>query len=188
MELEIVGRNYEVNDRTRSLIESKLRKIEKFLDDIIEIRCVLHVEKHRNICEAMVIGRGPDLKSVQEADNMEDAITSTIDHIKTQAQKNRKKIRDHHRKEGALASPDNWQEVVLEPKKKSSRSASAAEAVRPQIIRTTRLPIRPMSIEQAALMLDDSKNEFIVFKDVDTGKVSVIYRRRDANFGLISPE
>ena len=45
-----------------------------------------------------------------------------------------------------------------------------------------------MSVEQAALMLDDSSNEFIVFKDVDSGKVSVLYRRRDANFGLISPE
>lgn len=188
MELEIVGRNYEINDRTRSLIESKLKKIEKFLDDVIEIRCVLNVEKHRNICEVMVIGRGPDLKSVQEAGNMEDAITSTIDHIKTQAQKNRKKIRDHHQKGGALASPDNWQEVVLESKTKRSKSPAAAETVRPQIIRTTRLPIRPMSIEQAALMLDDSKNEFIMFKDVDSGKVSVIYRRRDANFGLISPE
>lgn len=188
MELEIAGRNYEINDRTRSLIESKLKKIEKFLDEVIEIRCVLNVEKHRNICEVMVIGRGPDLKSVQEADNMEDAITSAIDHIKTQAQKNRKKIRDHHRKDGALASPDNWQEVVLEPKEKRPRSASPAEPVRPQIIRTTRLPIRPMSVEQAALMLDDSSNEFIVFKDVDSGKVSVLYRRRDANFGLISPE
>jgi len=188
MQLEISGRNYDINDRTRSLIESKLKKVEKFLDDAIEVRCVLNVEKHRNICEVMVIGKGPDLKSIQEAETMEEAIASTIDHIKTQAQKNRKKIRDHHRKEGALASPDNWQEVVIEPKTKRAKTPVPADAARPQIIRTTRLPIRPMSVEQAALMLDDSSNEFIVFKDVDSGKVSVIYRRRDANFGLISPE
>ena len=45
-----------------------------------------------------------------------------------------------------------------------------------------------MSIEHAALLLDDSKNEFIVFRDVDTDKVSVIYKRKDSNLGLISPE
>jgi putative sigma-54 modulation protein len=45
-----------------------------------------------------------------------------------------------------------------------------------------------MSIEQAALHLDDSKNEFIVFRDIDTDQVSVIYKRRDNNLGLISPE
>ncbi|HEX8410460.1 MAG TPA: sigma 54 modulation/S30EA ribosomal C-terminal domain-containing protein, partial [Thermoanaerobaculia bacterium] len=58
----------------------------------------------------------------------------------------------------------------------------------PRIIRTTNIPIRPMSIEQAALHLDDSKNEFIVFRDIDTDQVSVIYKRRDNNLGLISPE
>jgi putative sigma-54 modulation protein len=45
-----------------------------------------------------------------------------------------------------------------------------------------------MSIEHAALMLDDSRNEFTVFRDVDTEKVSVIYKRKDGNLGLISPE
>ena len=59
---------------------------------------------------------------------------------------------------------------------------------RPRIIKTNSLPIRPMSIEEAALRLDESKNEFIVFRDLDTDKVSVIYKRRDKNLGLIAPE
>jgi putative sigma-54 modulation protein len=45
-----------------------------------------------------------------------------------------------------------------------------------------------MAIEQAALMLDDSKNEFIVFHDIDSDRVSVMYKRRDGNLGLIAPE
>ena len=59
---------------------------------------------------------------------------------------------------------------------------------RPRIIKTNNLPIRPMSIEEAALRLDDSKNEFIVFRDLDTDKIAVMYKRRDNNIGLISPE
>ena len=57
-----------------------------------------------------------------------------------------------------------------------------------RIIKTNNLAIVPLSIEDAAQRLEDSKNEFIVFRDMDTDRVSVIYKRRDNNLGLIAPE
>ena len=57
-----------------------------------------------------------------------------------------------------------------------------------QIVKTSRLPIKPMTIDEAALELDQSKNEFFVFRDSGTDRVSVIYRRKDSNYGLIAPE
>jgi len=183
MTIEITGRNYEVPDRIRTLIEKKLEKIKKYFNDIIEIRCVLNVEKYRNICEIFVVGKDYDAKSVQEADTMEDAVNATIDHLKRQAQRNRKKITDHHRRtKGVRSAVNNWIVNVLEPGRLLEGNR------RPRIIKRNNLPILPMSIEQAASMLADSKNEFIVFRDLDTDKVSVIYRRRDNNLGLIAPE
>lgn len=181
MSIQISGRNYEVTERNRTLFTSKLDTIRKYFDDILEVRCVLSQEKHRHICEVIVIGKEQDVKSVQQADTMEEAIQSTVDHLKRQAQKNRDRIRDHHKRERGHA-PDNWDVNVLEP------SNLRLGPRMPRIIKTSRLPIRPMSIEQAAMMLDDSKNDFVVFQDVDTEKVSVIYKRQDKNFGLISPE
>ena len=183
MNIEISGRNYEVNDRIRELITTKLKKIEKYFTDIIEIRCVLNVEKYRNICEIIVVGKDYDLKAAQEADSMDDAVQSTIEHLKRQAQKNHTKIRNHKRRsKAATAAGTDWQVQILEPGQLRAQDST------PRIIRTTNLPIRPMSIEQAALLLDDSKNEFIVFRDLDTEKVTVIYKRRDNNFGMIAPE
>ena len=182
MNIEISGRNYEVSDRIRALITTKLEKVARFFQDIIEVRCVLNVEKHRNICEIIIIGKLQDVKSIQEADTMEDAINSTIDHLKVQAQKGRKKITDKRKKPGA--EPAGWNVAVIEQAELRATDRKAA----PRVIRQTMLPIRPMSVEQAALTLDGSKNEFIVFRDLDTDKVSVIYKRRDENFGLIAPE
>src|ERR1051326_911878 len=181
----ITGRNHEVTPETRALIEKKLAPIEKRLfDDVIEVRCVLQVEKYRNICEILIVGKDHDVKAVQESDeSMADAINATIDHLKRQAQKNRKKIRDHHRKDGNDAKADqvtDWTVQVIDPKR--------IRLTTKRIIKTNNLPIRPMSVEEAALRLDESKNEFIVFRDLDTDKVSVIYKRRDDNIGLISPE
>jgi len=187
MATEISGRNYEIPPDIRDLVGKKLSKIqEKLFHDVIDVRVVLQVEKYRNICEVLIVGKEHDVKTVQESDeSMQDAINAAIDHLKRQAQKNRKKIRDHHRKEGnGRKQVSEWAVQVLEP----SQLREAGDHNRPRIVKTNNLPIRPMSIEEAALRLDDSKNEFIVFRDIDTDKVSVIYKRRDANLGLIAPE
>ena len=187
MATEISGRNYEVTPDIRALVEKKLSKVqERLFDDVIDVRVVLQVEKYRNICEILIVGKDHDVKAVQESDeSMQDAINATIDHVKRQAQKNRNKIRDHHRNtRGNGDVVTEWSVQVLEP----GRLREKNDGNRPRIIKTNNLPIRPMSIEEAALRLDDSKNEFIVFRDLDTDKISVIYKRRDNNLGLIAPE
>jgi putative sigma-54 modulation protein len=190
MATEISGRNYEIPPDVRAMLETKLAKIqEKLFDDVIDVRVVLQVEKYRNICEILIKGKEHDVKSVQSSDeSMQDAVNSALDHVKRQAQKNRKKIRDHHKHGNGdnAFTPDitEWAVQVLEP----GRLTDEANDNMPRIIKTNNIPIRPMSIEQAALHLDDSKNEFIVFRDIDTDKVSVIYKRRDNNLGLIAPE
>jgi putative sigma-54 modulation protein len=189
MQTEITGRNYDVTPAIRDLITKKLAKVgERLFDDVIDIRVVLDVQKYRNICEIIIVGKEHDVKSVQESDDsMQDAINAALDHVKRQAQKNRKKIRDHHRNgrvKSASAAITEWAVQVLEP----GRFRETDDQSQRRIIKTSNLPIRPMSIEHAALMLDDSKNEFIVFRDVDTDKVSVMYKRKDQNLGLIAPE
>jgi putative sigma-54 modulation protein len=98
---EIVGRNFEVTPDIRELIESKLSRVEdRLFQDVITVRVMLHVEKYRNTCEILITAKGHDAKAVEESEtSMTDAINNAIDHIKRQAQKNREKIRDHHRGE-----------------------------------------------------------------------------------------
>jgi putative sigma-54 modulation protein len=186
MATEISGRNYEIPPDIRDMVEKKLAKIQdRLFDDVIEVRVVLQVEKYRNLCEILVHGKDHDVKTAQESDeSMQDAINSAIDHLKRQAQKNRKKLRDHHRKDGAKPVVNEWAVQVLEP----GQLREDTEARAPRIVQTNSISIRPMSIEEAAMRLDDSKNEFIVFRDIDTDRVSVIYKRRDNNLGLIAPE
>jgi ribosomal subunit interface protein len=96
---EIVGRNFEVTPDIRQLVESKLGRVEdRLFDDVISVRVMLEVEKYRNICEILIVGKEHDVKAVQESQSsMADAINAAIDHVKRQALKNREKIRDHHR-------------------------------------------------------------------------------------------
>jgi len=47
--------------------------------------------------------------------------------------------------------------------------------------------VKPMTPEEAAIMLGDSDDQFIVFRDADTDRIGVLYNRTDGNFGLIEP-
>ncbi len=191
MATTITGRKYEVTNDIRALITKKLDKIvDKLFDDVIEVRVVLQVQKYRNLCEILITGKEHDVKAAQESgESMQDAINLALDHVKRQAQKNRSTIRDHHRKAGSLNKATaslvtQWSVQVLEPGKLRQSGPKRL----PRIIKTNNLAILPMTIEDAAESLDGSKNEFIVFRDLDTDRISVMYKRRDNNLGLIAPE
>jgi putative sigma-54 modulation protein len=56
-----------------------------------------------------------------------------------------------------------------------------------RIIQARRYRVKPMTPEEAAMILADSDDQFIVFRDSETNKVGVLYNRTDGNFGLIEP-
>ena len=146
------------------------------------------MEKYRNICEILITGKDHDVKTVQESDeSMQDAVNSasTTSSARPRRTARRSATITARTAQRQAATVTEWAVQVLEPgaAPRGRRGAQRRASSRP-----TTSPIRPMSIEEAALRLDDSKNEFIVFRDIDTDKVSVIYKRRDNNLGLIAPE
>src|SRR5262249_39482399 len=58
----------------------------------------------------------------------------------------------------------------------------------PDVIKSTRLPVKPMSVEEAVMQMDLMSNEVLVFRNADTDALSGVYRRKDGNYGLIPPE
>ena len=62
-----------------------------------------------------------------------------------------------------------------------------AEKDAPRIIRSRRYSIKPMTAEEAVLIVEESADQFLVFRDADTDRIGVIYKRKDGNYGLIEP-
>jgi putative sigma-54 modulation protein len=58
----------------------------------------------------------------------------------------------------------------------------------PRVIRSRRFVAKPMTVEEAALRVGSSEYGFLVFRDAETERVNVLYRRSDGNLGLIEPE
>ena len=58
----------------------------------------------------------------------------------------------------------------------------------PRIVRAPRYPVKPMSLEDAALRVDAGPDTFVVFRNPETDTVSILYRRKDGNLGLIEAD
>lgn len=182
MNVEFTGRHFRVRDDIRTLVEGKLERVATFIDEPIETRVVLEADKRRRIAELVVNHRHGTLTATEEAEQMEDAIHAAAEKVEKQARRARKKFSDtRRRKQRQAEEAGHWPLEVLTP-------SSVDEGAVPAVIKTSRLSIKPMSLDEAALQLKDSKNEFFVFLDSATEKVSVLYRRRDQNYGLIAPE
>ena len=70
----------------------------------------------------------------------------------------------------------------------ASEEAEREPGGAPAIIRTQRIPAKPMSVEEAVTVLAASRDEFLVFTNARTEALAVLYRRKDGDYGLIEPE
>ena len=178
MNIEFTARQYHLNEELKEYAEKKLSKLEKFVEDPVEVQLIFETEKLREIAEIHVSHRFGHLQASEATDDMRDSVHAVIETATKQARRSRKKFMDKRRR--ASRENNGWPMDVLE--------ADTLAHETPKVIKTTHLPIEEMSVERAAEELDKSKNDFFVFLDSATDKVSVLFRRKDNNFGLISPE
>jgi putative sigma-54 modulation protein len=178
MKTEIIGRNVQVDDRLRRAVEAKLRKLEKFLEEPVETRVTLTAERHRHVAELHVTHRLGVLQGTEESDgNLLDAVQRAATKVEEQARRTHGKLVDKRRRGGN----HRWPVEVLD---QGSVGAGGA----PQVIETSHLDIKPMTIDEAALELEGSEQLFVVFRDSLSDRLSVLYKRKDQNYGLIAPE
>ncbi|MEJ2188338.1 MAG: ribosome-associated translation inhibitor RaiA [Acidobacteriota bacterium] len=181
MRIEYNARKVDINDRTRQLTEKKLAKIKKYFNDILDIRVELTQERHLFLADLSVKGKDFDLHATSQNKEMTTAIQEAVDKLEIQARRAKTRLKDHKQRAGGEAKEEHgWTVDVLE-------QASIASGT-PRIVERSRIPIKPMSIEEAVLHLDDSDDNFLVFRNASNDTVNVLYRREDRNLGLITPE
>jgi putative sigma-54 modulation protein len=175
MRLDITGRHVEVTPPLRQLIDRRLAKLSRVLNDsAISGTVILTREKYRHLSEIVIHARGDHiLRGTGAANAWHLSIRQAAEKIEQQAQKLKSKWTDgRHR--SARASGD-------------SRRAPAAPVAPRRVVRG-RYPIKPMSVEDAALRLEGGSETFVVFRDADNDSVTILYRRKDGNLALIETE
>ncbi len=171
MNLELTTRNVTLTPAIEKRLRRALEKLGRVLDDAAKIHVILGAEKHRFLTEILVTWRDHQLTGTAETEDVYSSVTEAIDRILRQTLKQKEKFTARRRATRKL--------VKILPVE------SPASEVR--IIRTPRYSVKPLTPDEAAELLLKSSDHFLVFRNSETDRVAVLYRRSDGHLGLIEP-
>lgn len=185
MNLQVKGRNIAVTDALRAYVDEKLTKLGKHLNSASTMEVELFVEKNPSIAdnqvaEVTIFTKGPVLRAKGASADMYASIDLVESKLARQVKKYRSKLVSHDAHVRGSIPPDAIMEMP-EP------IDVEEEEDGPQIVKLKSFGIKPMSAEEAALQLEMIGHDFFVFRNSESNDTSVIYRRRDGNYGLIEP-
>ena len=175
MRLTLTGRHVEITPAIGRLVERKMARLVRVLNTrAVSGQVELWPEKFRHVVEVHVHARGGHmLKGRAVATSWDEALSQAVDRLVQQGQKLKGK----------------WQERTREARPVKRAIPEPREALRARrIVRARRYPVRIMTVEEAALALAPAPDAFLVFRNTDTGAVSVVFRRKDGDIGLIEPK
>jgi len=184
MRLELTGQHVDITPALRRLVEAKIGKLERVLNDsAVSAQAVLKRERSRCRADITLHTRGEKfLHGVGAAAAWEPAVNASIEKIQQQVQKVKGKWQARKRRGRraplAIDSPVAGA-VVPQP-------ADTARVRMPRILRAERQAIKTMSIGDAARQMGRSTS-LLVFRDVETAEIAVLYRR-DGELTLVETE
>ena len=185
MDFEYTGRHIDVTPALRAHVEEHFGKIESIFENATTARAhvVIDVVKNRHIAEILFHWREHTLTAKDTNADMYQALTRCIDKIEKQAVRLKKKIIERRQDAVPMSAivPD-----VPEPAAEASAPENS-ERRTGRIIAARRYKVKPMTAEEAVMSLAEDGDQFVVFRDADTDRLSVLYKRKDGNYGLIQP-
>ena len=104
MQLSLTGHHVEVTPALRGYVEKKLERIARHFEQVIDVHCVLTVEKLRHKAEATLHVSGNAIHADAINGNMYASIDILTDKLDRLVMKHKEKRKDHHNAEGRHAS------------------------------------------------------------------------------------
>ena len=173
MKINVIGRQLNVYDDTRELIEKKLSKLDKYFKIPPEATVTLSRKRNVSSLEVTINAAGTLFRSEVDAPDFRIALDQTVDHIEGQIRKNKTKLAKRLR-ENVIDMA-----VVPDPVEEISEDEP--------IIRVKQFEFKPMTPEEAIMQMNLLGHSFYVFNDITTGDTCVVYQRKDGAYGLIEP-
>jgi putative sigma-54 modulation protein len=168
MQVLVTFRHIEATDALRQYAETKVERLRKFLHRPIEAHVVLSVAKHRHVAEITLAGDHATFHAKEQTGDLYSAIDLGMDKIERQVQKLAAKRQGRKHAQPERRAP--------EPAPKRPR------------VRTERVVVEPMSVGEAMKRLGGDDRNLVVFQNLGTDLLSILYRRKNGAYGLIEPE
>ena len=170
MKYNIRGNKIDVTEAISDYIKNKVSKLEKYLDDNdeVEAKAIVSAKGHNQKVEITIWSGKYNIRAEVVNPDLYSAIDLVIDKLERQFKKYRGKLNIKRAKEEYISEID---ELFEEEEQK--------------IVRRKEVYLKPIEEEEAITQMELLGHSFFVFKNVETGKINVVYKRSDSDYGLI---
>ena len=174
MKMTITGRKVTLRPSFTERTEKKLSKLDKFFEDSVTADVTVSMENaNKQRVEITIRTGGLVFRAEEACEDANEAVDRLVDVLLRQIRKNKTRLEKRLRAEAF--SDSHW-------------DAPVEEETEFHVVRSKSFPVKPLDVEEAILQMNMVGHEFFMFRNVDTGEINVVYRRKDGNYGLLEPE
>lgn len=178
MKVTVMAKNIELTPALKEMVKKKISKVERYFDPSVTAKATLSVQKNRQIVEVTIPFNGVILRCEESTDDMYKSIDLVEEKLERQIRKQRTKLARKNTS-GSLRYPD-FNSLYFKDNEDMDEDY--------KIVKTKSFNVKPMSADEAVLQMELLGHSFFVYQDSESSNVSVIYKRKDGNYGLIEPE
>lgn len=177
MNIKITGKDLKATDAIKDYVEKKVERLEKYFGEDFDVVATIKTERNEQVADIFVNVAGDQYKAVTAHKDLYAAIDKDIDILEGQIRKMKTK-KERQNKEESIKQ------------KEFINVGNTKHEIEGEVIKTLYYEAKPMSIEDARLVLEDRpQNIFYTFVNIDTNKVNVIFKLKDSkNYGIVEPE
>lgn len=171
MNISIIGRQMTVSDDLKMQVERKLARFDKFFPDGADATVTFSRLRDKECLEITISYKGMLLRSEEKDLTFLCALDECVEIIDGQIRKNKTRL-EKRMKSGMIIPEDDLDDIEEEGEFN---------------IRTKTFPMRPMTPEEAILQMNLLGHTFFMFANAESGDICVVYKRKDNDYGMITP-
>lgn len=171
MKIEIVVKNYKLEEEVAEFLEKKISKLDRFFEKDTNCRVYLKVEKKLSKVEIEFSYQKTTIRAEEKGENFLDAINLILPKLERQIVKQRTKL-ESKLKKGAFDFADE---------------VKSDDDDLFKLVKTKQFEINPQSVEDAISEFQLRGYNFYVFLDEKDVRIKVLYLRDDGNIAMIDP-
>lgn len=174
MKLNIRGEKTKITEAMKNYAEEKLEKLDKYLENSDEVTGTLlfKVNGPKQKIEVTIPLKNYTLRIEEEGQDFYAVVDTSIDKLERQIRKNKTRLTSKRKEKVDFI-------LDFEPESEENKN---------QIVKRKSVELKPMDEEEAILQMELLNHDFYMFKDIDTNKVAVIYKRKHNDYGIIEQE
>ena len=171
MKITMTGRKVTLRPTFVERTETKLSKLDKFFDTDAAADVTVTAERDLHRVEVTIRCSGMVFRAEEAAEDMNEAVDRLVDILLRQIRKNKTRLEKRLRSGAVVDS--------IEPEAEESETY--------RIVRSKSFPVKPLDVEEAILQMNLTGHQFYMFRNMDSGEINVVYRRKNGDYGLLEP-